>query len=299
MVRKSLGFKMIGDSTDSIWGVMDIYPITNFPDVRKKAVIKSSVGSMLIVPREGGELARFYIELPSGTKAKDVLFINLLNAAREILSPYTLDVAATAWWSAYSIGQRVADNFTKNDRVFLTGDACHTHSPKAGQGMNTSLQDGYNLGWKLAAILKNQASPNLWKTYASERGKIARDLITFDKEFSKSFSSRSSSLNGNASSAESFTRHFIKSGVYTAGFSALCDHSTITNSAQSTTSYASKLDVGMRFPSAQVVRFCDARAIQLHKSLPSDGRWRILVFPGDIFESEAFDKLQRVCELPK
>lgn len=249
---------------------------------------------MLIVPREGGELARFYIELPSSTIAKDVLFPNLLNAAREILRPYTLDVAATVWWSAYSIGQRVANNFTKMDRVFLTGDACHTHSPKAGQGMNTSLQDGYNLGWKLAAVLKKQANPELLETYASERGKVAHDLIAFDREFARNFSSKSPSADGKLSSAEMFTRHFIKSGVYTAGFAAKYGKSIITNEEESNSSCASNLTVGMRFPSTTVVRFCDARAIQLQKCIPSDGRWRVLIFPGDILNSDAADRLEKV-----
>lgn len=53
-MRKSLGIKIIGDSTDSVWGVMDVYPLNNFPDIRKKVAIKSGVGSMLIVPREDG-----------------------------------------------------------------------------------------------------------------------------------------------------------------------------------------------------------------------------------------------------
>tara|TARA_R110002060_G_scaffold54401_2_gene65032 strand:+ start:230 stop:463 length:234 start_codon:yes stop_codon:yes gene_type:complete len=67
-----------------------------------------------------------------------------------------MDFAETVWWSAYAIGQRLADHFSKDNRIFLTGDACHTHSPKAGQGMNVSLQDGFNIGWKLAAVLQGR-----------------------------------------------------------------------------------------------------------------------------------------------
>ena len=127
---------MIGDSTDSVWGVMDVYPRTNFPDIRRKAALQSLAGSLLIIPREGGSLVRLYIELPSGTTAKDVTLKDLQASARKVFHPYELEIADTFWWSAYSIGQRLADNFSKDNRVFLTGDACHTHSPKAGQGMN-------------------------------------------------------------------------------------------------------------------------------------------------------------------
>lgn len=101
---------------------------------------------------------RFYIQLPPGTVVKDVKVEDLHNAARQIFHPYTMEIAETAWWSAYSIGQRLADHFSKDNRVFLTGDACHTHSPKAGQGMNVSLQDGFNIGWKLAAVLQGRVS---------------------------------------------------------------------------------------------------------------------------------------------
>ena len=73
-----------------------------------------------------------------------------------------------AWWSVYEIGQRLTDKFDGRSRkrgfdpalphVFICGDACHTHSPKAGQGMNVSMGDAFNLGWKLAAVLQGRLS---------------------------------------------------------------------------------------------------------------------------------------------
>jgi phenol 2-monooxygenase len=63
------------------------------------------------------------------------------------------------------IGQRVCDTFSKHqEHVFIAGDACHTHSPKAGQGMNVSMMDTWNLGWKLAMVLRGQAKPEILKT---------------------------------------------------------------------------------------------------------------------------------------
>jgi phenol 2-monooxygenase len=278
---------MIGDSTDSVWGVMDLYPRTNFPDIRKKAVVQTDRGNLLIIPREGGSMIRFYIELEHGTVAKDVILEDLHAAARRILQPYQLEIASTSWWSAYSIGQRLADHFSRDNRVFLTGDACHTHSPKAGQGMNVSLQDGYNIGWKLAAILNGQASSEILKTYNIEREKVAADLINFDRAFARSFSSKNSST-------EPFSDRFVKAGRYTAGLTAKYDDSSITNARDSTQSLATNLIVGMRFPSAQVVRFCDARAMQLVQALPADGRWRIVIFPGNINEPAQHEKLRQV-----
>jgi hypothetical protein len=69
-------------------------------------------------------------------------------------------------------------------------DAVHTHSPKAGQGMNVSMQDAYNLGWKLGLVCKNIVNRQILSTYELERKKIAKELIEFDHKFSRLFSGR-------------------------------------------------------------------------------------------------------------
>lgn len=289
MVRKALGYKMIGDSSDAVWGVMDMIPRTNFPDFRKKTTIRSKAGNLMIIPREGdsNNLTRFYIELGPGTNPKDVTLENLQQRAQSIFHPYKVDFVETVWWSAYSIGQRHADFFHKDYRVFLAGDACHTHSPKAGQGMNVSLQDGYNIGWKLGEILTGLANPSLLETYVLERRKTAIDLIDFDRYFSKLFSS------GAKTTPAEFQEGFIQAGKYTAGMTAKYDISPITTSSEST-QLASNVAVGMRLPSAQVVRFCDSKPMQLMRTLKSDGRWRIMAFVGDLSDAANRRKLNTV-----
>jgi phenol 2-monooxygenase len=281
---------MIGDSSDAVWGVMDMVPRTDFPDIRKKTTIRSAAGNLLIIPREGDayNLTRFYIELPPGTKAKEVKLEDLQQSAKAILSQYKIEFTETVWWSAYSIGQRHADFFHKDYRVFLAGDACHTHSPKAGQGMNVSLQDGYNIGWKLATVLKGLAPPSLLETYVHERQKVAIDLINFDRYFSKLFSS-----DGKVSPTE-FQEGFIKSGKYTAGLTAKYGKSPITFETDSSKQLSTNVVVGMRLPSSQVVRFCDSKPVQLMSALKSDGRWRVMAFAGDISQFENKAKLNAV-----
>lgn len=287
VVRKSLGFDMVGDSSDAVWGVMDMVPRTDFPDIRKKTTIRSQAGNVLIIPREGGSLTRFYIELPPGTVAKEVKLENLQRQAQKIFSPFKMDFVETVWWSAYSIGQRYADFFHKDYRAFLAGDACHTHSPKAGQGMNVSLQDGYNIGWKLASVLKGLAPLSLLETYVLERRKVAIDLINFDRYFSTLFKS------GAHTSPAEFQEAFVKSGKYTAGLTARYDRSPITSSTESE-NLATNITVGMRLPSAQVVRYCDSKPVQLAESIKSDGRWRVIVFAGDITDLDQSTKLNAV-----
>ncbi|KAH0034894.1 phenol 2-monooxygenase, partial [Aureobasidium melanogenum] len=149
-VRNKLGFKLEGESTDYIWGVLDIVPITDFPDIRMRCAIHSaSHGSVMVIPREN-KLVRLYIQLTTTTQdgsnsRADRSKINpqvIIQSAQRIMAPYKIEYRKLDWWTAYQIGQRVGANFSAFDRVFLAGDAVHTHSPKAGQGMNVSMQDG-------------------------------------------------------------------------------------------------------------------------------------------------------------
>ena len=101
---------------------------------------------MMVIPREN-KLVRFYIQLletgeNSGKIDRSTINPDLiLKAAQKIIAPYKLDFHYIDWLTGYQIGQRVSDRFTFGDRIFLVGDAVHTHSPKAGQGMNVSMQD--------------------------------------------------------------------------------------------------------------------------------------------------------------
>jgi 2-polyprenyl-6-methoxyphenol hydroxylase-like FAD-dependent oxidoreductase len=81
-----------------------------------------------------------------------------------------------AWASAFRIQRRQADRYRRGP-VFLAGDAAHVHSPVGGQGMNTGIQDAFNLGWKLALAARDQAAPGLLDTYESERHPIARGVL--------------------------------------------------------------------------------------------------------------------------
>src|SRR5208337_4211327 len=141
-VRRSLGLALYGDSANQAWGVMDVLAVTDFPDIRLKTAIQSAnEGSLLIIPREGGYLVRLYIELEKLNENERASSLNvtpdhLIAAARLILHPYKLEVKEVAWWSVYEIGQRLCDKYDdvteaqaqdRFPRVFIAGDACHTH----------------------------------------------------------------------------------------------------------------------------------------------------------------------------
>ena len=292
-VRRAIGRDLVGDAANQAWGVMDVLVETDFPDIRLKSVIHSAAqGSVLIIPREGGYLVRLYIELDKlnpdqRVSQKNITAPQLIAAAQRIMAPYTLEVKEIAWWSVYEIGQRLCDQFDDAEnggdpRVFIAGDAGHTHSPKAGQGMNVSMGDAFNLGWKLAAVLRGQSAPSLLHSYSAERQAIAQDLIDFDRAFAKMFSARPKTAQDAGQDTvdpAEFQRYFQKQGRFTAGTSVHYGPSLFVGDARHQ-NLAKGLVVGMRFHSAPVIRVADAKPVHLGHMLKADGRWRILAFAG-------------------
>jgi 2-polyprenyl-6-methoxyphenol hydroxylase-like FAD-dependent oxidoreductase len=287
-VRKSIGRTLHGDSANHAWGVMDVLAVTDFPDIRFKSLIQSANdGSIIVIPREGGYLVRLYIEmdkLGAGERISDrnITADDLITATRRIMQPYSLDVKEVAWWSVYEIGQRLCDKFDDVPEgevakrlpcVFIAGDACHTHSPKAGQGMNVSMQDGFNLGWKLASVLQKRCAPRLLHTYSAERQAIAKELIEFDREWAALLAS---SKGFDPAETQSY---FVRHGRYTAGTAAHYSPSILTGEA-TYQHLAAGLAIGMRFHSAPVIRLADARLVHLGHVVKADGRWRIFAFAG-------------------
>jgi phenol 2-monooxygenase/3-hydroxybenzoate 4-monooxygenase len=295
-VRKSIGRELVGDSANHAWGVMDVLAVTNFPDIRYKVAVQSAHGNLLVIPREGGFLVRLYVEMDKlgeeeRVANRGITLDQLIAAAQRILHPYTLEVKEVPWWSVYEIGQRICSKYddvpaqetgTRLPRVFIAGDACHTHSPKAGQGMNFSMQDTFNLGWKLASVLRKQCAPELLHTYSKERQVVAQELIDFDREWAQMFSDRAKQGVGGESGGvdpKEFQRYFEQHGRFTAGMgthyrpSVICGEAAHQHLAQG-------FVIGTRFHSAPVGRVMDARPVQLGHVGKADGRWRLYAFAG-------------------
>ena len=307
-VRTSIGRELRGDSANHAWGVMDVLGVTDFPDIRCKCLIQSAhEGSMLIIPREGGYLFRLYVELTRlevGERVADrnITLEELIAKAQRIFHPYKLDAKEVPWWSVYDIGQRLTDKFDdvpedeiemRLPSVFIAGDACHTHSPKAGQGMNVSMQDAFNLGWKLVAVLQKRCPPSLLHTYSGERRPIAKELIDFDREFAAMLASTHGE-GGGADPAKTQS-YFIQHGRYTAGTAAHYRPSILTG--ENEYGYlAAGFVVGKRFHSAPVIRLADAKPVHLGHVIGADGRFRIFVFAGSDDPAAADSKLRRLCD---
>ena len=287
-VRQAMGLSLKGDSANHAWGVMDVLLNTDFPDIRLKTLIQSaSDGSIVVIPREGGYMVRLYVEMDKLNQnervaGRNITLDQLIAAAQRIFHPYTLDVKEVPWWSVYEIGQRLTDRFddvepdqwpARLPHVFIAGDACHTHSPKAGQGMNVSMQDGFNLGWKLAAVLQGRSPASLLHTYSAERQAVAQELISFDREWAAMLSG------GAASDPGAVQRYFVQHGRYTAGTATRYKPALLTGTATHQP-LAGGFVIGTRFHSAPVVRIGDGKQMQLGETLAADGRWRLIAFAG-------------------
>ncbi|KHL01443.1 FAD-binding monooxygenase [Sinomonas humi] len=286
-VRQSIGCTLAGDQANHAWGVMDVLAVTDFPDIREKCAIQAESGSILLIPREGGHLFRMYVDLgevaadDNGAVRKTTIE-QIIAKANEIMHPYTVEVRNVAWHSVYEVGHRLTDRFddvlpeqlgTRTPRVFITGDACHTHSAKAGQGMNVSMQDGFNLGWKLGHVLEGRSPESLLSTYSAERQVIAKNLIDFDKEWSTLMAKKPEEFE-NPAELEDF---YVRTAEFPAGFMTQYAPSLLIAEPKHQ-DLATGFPIGKRFKSAPVVRVCDTNPLQLGHQASADGRWRVYVF---------------------
>lgn len=277
----------------------------------------------MVIPREN-KLVRLYIQLteikPDASGRADRSQITpdtIIKAAQKILGPYSLTYEYCDWWTAYQIGQRVGTNFDYQNRVFLAGDAVHTHSPKAGQGMNVSMQDAYNLGWKLGLVVKGVAQPSILKTYQSERRRIAQDLINFDHKFSRLFSGRPAKdvMDAEGVSMNDFKEAFLKGNMFASGLSvdygtsmliakpgSAVDQGDGTDVSSSSTKVvgrqelATEIPLGMRFPDFKVLNQSDARPWHFQSRLHSDGRFRLIIFAGNVTNQQQQARLKVFCQ---
>lgn len=209
---------------------------------------------------------------------------------KKVLSPYKIEFGDVDWWAAYQIGQRTTPKFSLPDthdvlRVHIAGDACHTHSPKAGQGMNVSMMDAYNLSWKLAHAINGLVpSPNdLLATYELERLDIARQLIEFDTKFSSMFSGKiGDGVTG--LTHEQFVEVFSTGSGFTSGCGVQYAEGLLVFKEPEVGVLRTGIpqDSGLLVPGRRLLnvktkRFADANPRDIHDDIPSTGRYRIVV----------------------
>lgn len=280
-----------GNPNDSFWAVLDGELDTDFPDIWSKTVVYSEQhGSVLIIPRERN-LTRLYIEVNNLEQSISEQFV--MDQARKVMAPYSLEWLSVEWFGNYRVVQRVATRFSDADdktrgsggvchpQVFIAGDAAHTHSPKAAQGMNTSMHDAWNLGWKLNLAVRGLAKKDvLLGTYESERKKIAHDLINFDYEHANSIA---------GGDAKALAENFRTNIGFIAGSGVEYEHNAL-NIASASDGSANKpvqgaARPGRNLPPAKVTRYIDDNPVDIQLDIPALGQFRILILAPDVVEA--------------
>ncbi|KAJ6142979.1 phenol 2-monooxygenase [Penicillium samsonianum] len=295
--RQALGFDFLGDGDDngdeSMGGILDCVATSNFPDIHIQSMIAKDGRGAGFVPRENG-LLRIAAPVANKSEATPEAIIKSL---KEILSPYELNVTHVDWCGVFGTSRRVASSASKHSRIFLAGDALHVHSPRAGIGMNFSIQDAYNLGWKIAHVVKGISPLAILKTYDEERGLTSKQLISFDKALSEQ-----SPLGANFSVKG--TRQGLQDNLpfssttaieYEAGLLVAKEGGTV-NSKQY---LAPGIPVGRRLPSQTVERHANGEPVGFGKCFPSDGRYRIVVFAGNISNPEQLRRVEHLSKMLK
>lgn len=295
-------------NVEDVWGVLDSRVQSDFPDIRNRTMVKSHEGTCRVVPREE-DLVRLYIQLPNiehGDAAQridraKITHEMLMESARKIFAPFKLHWPSVDWWAIYITGQRYASNFVdENELIFIAGDACHTHSPKAGQGMNAAMNDTHNLSWKLAMVIKGLAYPDILKTYEFERRNYAKQLIENDREFAKLVTGKAAENTHEATAAyDELRAAYAKFSGFFSGITVEYESSLITTNSSETQRLAEGAVIGKSFRSQIVVRHVDARPFHIHDQMPTDLRFRIMIFTGDCRMPSQLKKISETADVLK
>ncbi|KAL2046395.1 hypothetical protein N7G274_001842 [Stereocaulon virgatum] len=184
-VRNLAGIVFEGDRIDRYWIRIDGIVETDMPEARRGlgGIQSASHGSVLWACLDHGA-TRVGFALPRNLfqeRWNSITRDEVVAEAKKALQPFNLEFKTVDWWTVYSVGQHLAATYRANNRVFIAGDAAHTHSSGAAQGMNTGLHDAVNLSWKLAGHLNGWLSEDALETYATERRPIAQRIIEQDK----------------------------------------------------------------------------------------------------------------------
>ncbi|UZJ50703.1 hypothetical protein CBS101457_000023 [Exobasidium rhododendri] len=292
-VRHNAGISFQGESTTHRWVRIDAVFKTNMPDARVGfgAIESPTHGNVLWAALDHGRTRIGFALTPElfekyGDKMTEE---QAIHEAKESMKPFDLEVVTMDWHTVYSISQRVAATYQFKDRIILAGDACHTHSSGAAQGMNTGIHDAVNLGWKLAGVLKGWYTKDVLASYSEERRPIAQKLINLDKDVSSLISgSLPDNYHGPKDADVNLVLDdlFESSATFTTGLGVEYPEGTLLNKA----SQASTLRSGRRAPDVQFRKPGSPLPSRLYSMMKNTGKFWIIVFAGT--PSETKEKLQ-------
>ncbi|RFU24366.1 hypothetical protein B7463_g11973, partial [Scytalidium lignicola] len=288
LVRRLAGIPFHPDMTTNRWVRIDGVMKTNMPDSRIGACSIESVthGNVLWVALDHGRTRVGFALTPEmyNKYGDDMTEEEAKREAIAAVHPFSLEFESVDWYTLYTIKQGVAERYTINECVILAGDACHTHSSGAAQGMNTGVHDAINISWKLGGVLCGWYTPEILKTYEIERRPIAQELIRQDKEYSSLISRgipdtyKKSGLTANTLLANLLH----DSASFVLGLGIKYDESQLNVNTN-----AGVLVAGCRPPDVLLFRAGGRVPIRLQQLTPNWGSFWVLVFTGTLEHTRA------------
>ncbi|KAJ7782525.1 putative 2,4-dichlorophenol 6-monooxygenase [Mycena maculata] len=280
IVRKLGNFHFLGTASPHKWVRLDAIVKTNMPSSRSHniAIESKTHGNVVWCPTDSGRTRIGFVHTHQGHKITES---SIMAAAKEAVHPFTLEFVKLDWWTVYEIGQRIADTFRKGP-VFLAGDAAHTHSSGAAQGMNAGIHDALNLGWKLAGVLNGLYHEEILDTFTLERLKCAERVMELDKDIASLVSGEiPEHFNAppNADAYEYLDRLHSTNALFTTGLNISYEPNWIN---QPSKSLAATVEIGHRAPDGPLFRLGRTTAQQLRTLVRYTGRFWILVFSGKL-----------------
>lgn len=211
-VRHSLGLTFEGSTFERMFYVADVQIDWKYPnDAGQAFLLKDNLLAFFPMTGENGWRIVGTFPKEFAKDEGDVLYEEIEEQIKRD-AQLELDIYKVNWFSTYKVHTRRVNKFSVG-RCFLAGDSAHIHTPAGAQGMNTGIQDGYNLAWKIALVLRGQADEKLLETYNEERLPNAENLLkTTDRFFN---------LAANPGFLFSFLRMYVF--PYVAGFAFKID----------------------------------------------------------------------------
>jgi hypothetical protein len=173
-VRKQIGVAFVGETRDDVRVAIADLPVSGLGREAWETW-RHPAGLLSLCPLPSTDLFQYVAAIAPGAEPRLEL-ADLQATLEEITGRTDIRLHEPVWTSVWRANVRLADHY-RVGRVFLAGDAAHIHSPAGGQGMNTGIQDAYNLGWKLAAVAEGHASEELLDTYETERRPVAEHVL--------------------------------------------------------------------------------------------------------------------------
>ncbi|KAJ6559231.1 FAD binding domain-containing protein [Mycena vulgaris] len=297
---RSLGnFPFPGTASPHKWVRLDGIVVTNMPSSRSgtAAIESEKYGNILWAPTDNGR-TRIGFVCPDeiyGDRGSNITADVIMAVAKEALRPFTLEFVKLDWWTVYEIGQRVAETF-RSGPVFLAGDAAHTHSSGAAQGVNTGIHDAINLGWKLAGVLNGLYREDILDTYTSERRKAAQRVIELDRDIAALISGHIPAhfqAPPNADPNDYLDRVYSVNAGFTVGLGVTYDANLINKCPATDVG----IEIGHRAPDGHVSRPGRILAQPLRSLVRYTGRFWVLVFAGALDPTPDAVHLNQACRM--